>query len=112
MPYRRTARTQRGTRKGTDWFRRTTGAYVTVAAASKVLVSSGTPSNPGITETIVRTRGGFSIASDQAGASESQIGAMGLMVVNDLALAAGAASIPGPVTDRNDDGWFVWEPFA
>jgi hypothetical protein len=33
-----------------------------------------------------------------------------MIVVSDLALAAGAGSIPGPVTDANDDGWFVWEP--
>ena len=30
-----------------------------------------------------------------------------MVVVNDLALAAGAASIPGPFTDASDDGWFV-----
>jgi len=33
-----------------------------------------------------------------------------MMVVSDLAIAAGAASIPGPVTDSDDDGWFVWVP--
>jgi len=37
-------------------------------------------------------------------------GAWGMIVVTDLALAAGAASIPGPITDVTDDGWFVWQP--
>ncbi len=50
------------------------------------------------------------MASDQGGALEAQLGAWGLVVVSDLALAAGVASIPGPVTDASDDGWFVWEP--
>ncbi len=36
---------------------------------------------------------------------------MGFVVVNDLAIAAGAASLPGPHTDSSDDGWFVWQPF-
>ncbi len=51
------------------------------------------------------------IASDQTTSIEFQLGAMGMVVVSDLALAAGAASIPGPGTDAADDGWFVWVPF-
>jgi len=46
------------------------------------------------------------------GAPEIQIGAFGLILVNDLAAAAGAASIPGPYTDRGDDGWFTYVPIA
>ncbi len=34
------------------------------------------------------------------------------MVVTDLALAAGAASVPGPVTDIGDDGWFLYVPIV
>ncbi len=68
--------------------------------------------NPGIGEVVRRTRGRFLIESDQSALLEGQVGAIGFIVVNDLALAAGAASIPGPVTDASDDGWFVWEPFA
>ena len=43
---------------------------------------------------------------------EETIGAFGAIVINDLAIAAGVASIPGPVTDESDDGWFVWQPFG
>jgi len=50
------------------------------------------------------------VISDQASVAEQQNGAFGMVVVTDLAAAAGAASIPGPVTDANDDGWFVWVP--
>jgi len=49
--------------------------------------------------------------SDQVSQTEFQFGAVGMIVVNDLAIAAGVASIPGPGTDLDDDGWFVWEPF-
>ena len=39
------------------------------------------------------------------------IGAFGLCVVSDQALAAGIASIPGPFADADWDGWFVWRSF-
>ena len=68
--------------------------------------------NPGISETVRRTRGFVSISSDQLGAQEEQVGAFGMMKVNDIAAAVGAASIPGPITDGNDDGWFVFQHFA
>ena len=99
-------------RTGTDWGRLVSVAYVVVAAGTKVLVATVSLSNPGIGETVRRTRGRLSIESDQAAAFEDQVGAFGMIVVNDLAIAAGVASIPGPVTDQNDDGWFVWVPFG
>ncbi len=81
-------------------------------AASKVLAATLTLDNPGITETVIRTLGRYLVQSDQAAGVEFQLGAWGMIVINDLAVAAGAASIPGPVTDASDDGWFVWEPFS
>jgi hypothetical protein len=33
-------------------------------------------------------------------------------VVNDIAAALGVTGLPGPVTDANDDSWFVWEPIV
>ncbi len=95
-------------RSGTNWFRLAV-ADTAVAAGAKVLVASGVLSNAGINETIRRTRGRFMWSSDQGTAYESSVPAFGIIVVNDLALAAGAASIPGPITDLSDDGWFVWE---
>ena len=86
--------------------------YTTVAAGSKVLLTTVVLSNPGIDETILRTVGNISIQSDQLAAGEQQLGAFGLIVVTDLAIAAGVASIPDPVTDAADDGWFVYVPFA
>jgi len=101
-----------GTRQATDWSRINLTGKVTVAPATKVLVATFALGNPGISETVRRTRGLIAISSDQSAAVEEQIGAFGMMKVNDIALAAGAASIPGPVTDNSDDAWFVWVPFA
>ncbi len=39
-------------------------------------------------------------------------GALGMGIVSDQAFAAGAGSIPGPWTDADWDGWYVWVPFA
>ncbi len=99
-------------RPSTNWSRSVSTADVAVPASTKVLIATLALDNPGIAETIRRTRGVFSISADQTGAVEDQIGAMGMMVVNDLAIAAGVASLPGPVTDANDDGWFVWVPYG
>ena len=102
---------RRGTRRGTSWARVVEDDFTTVAQASKALIITLVLSNPGISETIVRTEGRILVLSDQAAAVERQFGAIGMVVVSDLAIAAGAASIPGPVTDGSDDGWFQWMPF-
>ena len=83
-----------------------------VAAGTKALLGGFSLSNPGIGETVRRTRGIVQLASDQMTTLETQAGALGLVVVTDIAFAAGAASIPGPVTEASDDGWFVWVPMT
>ncbi len=99
-------------RSATNWVRVTSAGSVTIAAGNKALLTSGSLDNPGISETVRRTRGIIHIQSDQAAAIEQQVGAMGMIIVNDLAITAGAGSIPGPFTQRDDDGWFVWQPFV
>ncbi len=95
-----------------DWHGTNSTVFTTVAPATKVLFAGISPSNPGIDETILRTVGVVAVASDQAAADEQQIGAFGIVPVTDLAFAAGAASVPGPITDSSDDGWYVYVPFA
>ncbi len=83
----------------------------TVAASTKVLLGFfflGT----GFEETVTRVRGILSVQSDQATGSEEQRGAFGLIRVTDRARVAGAASIPGPATDGDDDGWQTWMPIV
>ena len=48
--------------------------------------------------------------SDQAVASEFQLGAVGMIVVSADALAVGITAIPSPGDDIDSDGWFVWVP--
>ncbi len=85
---------------------------VTVPASTKILLGSFSLSNPNIDETILRTVGRVYVSSDQSVATERQIGAFGLILVSDLAVTAGAASIPGPISDRDHDGWFVYVPIV
>ena len=96
----------------TNWARFLNTSQSVVPAATKLLIGTMVLSNPGIGETVRRVRGRFLVMSDQTSAYEFQLGAFGMVIANDLALAAGAASLPGPGTDGNDDGWFVWEPFG
>jgi len=78
-----------------------TGSDATVADATKQIVGSLIPL-PGFShETVVRIVGDWS----WAGAGVAGSVAMGALVVTDIAFAAGAASIPAPITDINDDIW-------
>jgi len=102
-------------RKAINWswagqFGGVTGSPVIVPAASKVLLGFFVLSTA-FDETVTRIRGQLTIASDQGVAAEEQVGAFGFVRVTDRARAAGVASIPGPVTDIDDDGWLLWQPF-
>ncbi len=94
------------------WSRLLASGMTTVPASSKVLLATATLSNPGIDETVRRTRGGIWIQSDQSAAIENQIGALGAIVVSERALVIGITAVPDPVTEKDDDGWFLWVPFA
>ena len=86
--------------------------FTTVAASSKVLLTSSSPSNLGIDETILRTVGVICVKSDQQAQSEDQLGAFGFIRVTDVAAGIGITAVPGPVTDTGDDGWYVYVPFT
>ncbi len=103
---------RRATRPNRSWAGFALVGPTSVAATSKVLVATFVLSNANIDETILRTVGTLAVFLDQVAADESQVGAMGFIVINDLAIAAGAASIPGPITDIADDGWFVYVPIT
>ena len=96
-------------RPTTNWARCVSTTFQTVGVGNKLFFASLILSNPGIGETIRRVRGRFIVFSDQVAQHELIQGALGFTLVTDAASTAGAASIPGPFTDRNDDNWFVWE---
>ena len=101
-----------GPRPNRGWVGVILTAYMNILASSKVLLATFVPSNPGIDETLLRTVGFLSVASDQSGAAEQQIGAIGMIQATDVAIAAGVASLPDPVTDSSDDGWMWYQSFA
>jgi len=113
MAARRLARRggRSGVRNAPSWVGSIITAYTNVPAATKVLLAFFVPSTSAFDETILRTRGVMSVRSDQTVSVEEQIGAFGMIVVSDRAVAAGIASIPSPFTDADDDDWFVYEPF-
>ena len=94
------------------WVGTVAAEEVNVPAASKVLLNTFVLSNMNIDETVLRTVGQISINSDNFAATEEQRGAFGLIVVSDAAVAVGITAIPGPITDVDDDGWFVYIPFS
>ena len=59
-------------------------------------------------ETVRRIIVDYLYVSDQTAATEAPQGAMGICVVSDAAVTAGAASLPGPITDLDDDLWLFW----
>jgi len=99
-------------RANRSWAGVISAASTPVGPNTKVLLATFVLSNPNIDETVLRTVGSISVATDQSAAGEDQIGAFGLILVTDLAVAAGIASIPDPVTNVADDGWFVFVPIV
>jgi len=112
MPGRRVAARPRSRKQvNYTWSQFNTAGRVVIPAGTKVLLGFFFLATA-FEETIVRTRGTMSVITDQAAAGEDQIGALGMIRVTDRAIAAGIASIPGPMTDGDDDGWFLWVPAA
>ena len=102
----------RAKRAGTNWGRLDLTQSHAVAASTKLLLGSFVLDNPGIAETVRRTRGVIIAHSDQGSVFERSAVAFGMIVVTDAALAIGVTAIPGPFSDGSDDGWFVYEVIA
>ncbi len=62
--------------------------------------------------TIVRTRGVWSVRSDQTAATEQQMVGLGAAVVSTQAAAIGVTAVPTPFTDQGSDLWFLYEMWA
>jgi len=99
-----------GQRRLTDWLG--SGPHTTataLAAASVVLDQSFTGAQvDALTAfTIIRTVGLIGVRSDQVAADEFILGAVGGMVVRETARAGGVGNVPTPITEVDDDGWFL-----
>ena len=83
----------------------------TVPAATKLLLGSFVLSGD-FDETITRSRGAVTWASDQVASTEFPTGALGLIVVSEDAFTVGISAIPDPVSDVDNDGWLLWVPLT
>jgi len=110
--FRRPGRTFARHKTRTDWARIVPATPIAISGGGASIISTFVLSNPGIGETIRRTRGLMHVTSDQAAVFEEINGAMGMVVVSDAAAAVGITAVPTPVTEASDDGWFVWVPFS
>ena len=82
-----------------------------VAGTAKAQGSFGSVVNEAAV-TIVRTRGQllWSLV-DNSGVRQIMHGAFGIIIVSGDAFSAGVASLPGPMSDSEND-WYVWVPFT
>ncbi len=106
--FRRRARSFPPRQTSLDWVRLISVARIPVAAGAKVLLGGF---SAGVDVTIRRVLGQFWVEGDDTALQDTQIGVLGGMVVSDIAFAAGAASVPGPVTELSNDYWSLWQPF-
>ncbi len=106
----------RGSKKrSTQWAICSVPTGLSVCAASTKCIAVLVPSTTLldlVPFTITRTIVELHISSDQSGASECQIGALGFGVVNRVAGALGITGLPGPATDCGWPGWFAHRFFT
>ena len=112
MARRQQRQFNRQSRPNRDWTGIAPAAATIIPASSKVLIATFVLASPGIDETILRTVGQISVAPDQTAAQEFQIGGFGLCIVTDRAVTVGITAIPDPVTEVDDDMWFVYVLFC
>ena len=109
--FRRNFSGPRGARRATSWAGTVDASvgFTGAAASAKVLLLVADHTEP---VTIVRTRGLVTVKTDQFAASEDQVGALGMAVVNTTASTLGATGVPGPMTDPSSELWYVYEMFG
>ena len=101
----------RGPRRVTEWGAGPLDAGGSLSATGKTLWSSSVSLASG-SGTIIRTRGaGRFLLKTAAAAGDGFLIAVGLGLFTSDALAAGVASLPGPQSDIDWDGWF-WHQVA
>ena len=100
----------RGMRQRTSWQRTVPAAAVAVGPQTSVLINTFGAEAIAEEGTVRRTLLALRVTSDQTASEELQIGAVGMHIANDQAVAAGAGSLLRPVTDADDEAWFLWSP--
>ena len=95
-------------RRPTNWGGIVAGGATPVAGSTKILLASFTPDFVS-GETVRRIRGSLLVQGAGVGAYH---GAIGAYVANNVAVAAGVASLLDPVTNVADDAWMWYRSFS
>ncbi len=106
-----TRRPIRSARRATEWIASADSASPQALGSASVLLDqdfTGAQVSLLSPFTITRTVGLLSVRGDQIGADEFPLMAMGGMVVQETARAAGVASLPTPIVEEGDDAWFLY----
>ena len=100
----------RSSRRETLWLR-IAETQTTLAGASTAALFTGFTSTLLAARpfTIIRTRGWFSMRSDQISSDETYGVGLGMAVVSDQAAAIGITAVPTPSTDGDSDLFFLYE---
>ena len=101
----------RGAKRLSTWFQFQPVAVSFTAGGGTLIFSLNAAALALRPFTIVRSRFKYMVVSDQAAAIEKQIGALGMAVVSDQAVAVGVTAVPTPITDLGSDLWFLNEIF-
>ncbi len=95
------------------WLFVTETSTALAAANTAVLINSLNAAALALTPfTVVRTRGIWSVRSDQTAATEQQMVGLGSAVVSSQASAIGVTAVPTPMTDLGSDLWYMIELWA
>ena len=100
-------------RRQTTWIQGPSSLSGAITATGKTLMS-GQISDPASFErgTIVRIRGSYTaLQTTGAAAGDGFAIALGIGLFDEVALAAGVASLPGPLDQMDWDGW-IWHSFG
>jgi len=101
----------RGSRRRSLWVGYADQGYVAVAAGAKQLISNFTLATLD-SLTVIRNRGVISIIVPNAAADVDVVGAFGIGIVTQTAFTQGVASVPGPFSDSDWDGWMLLVPIS
>jgi len=103
----------RSQRRKTAWGFGPDSTGQTISASGKQFLTTSVALSGQQEATIVRIRGFLELLLITSGGAEGGFqGAFGIALTTTEAVAAGVASVPGPVTDAEWDGWIVHRFFS
>ena len=95
----------------TEWFGSAQITSVSTLAANSIVLDQSLTALEMAKRpfTITRTVGVLWVKSDQQAGQEEPIAAVGGMVVSSKAVSVGVTAVPTPLTNKDDDGWFLYQ---